>query len=105
MTHLEELQASTDGPIPEAAYRVAREKDLAAERRRGRVARTLVRIKSYKAAGMVEAMARALVRTRRLRGEATRMDLHRLGFRLEEIERFGNDAVARAAVMWQGAGA
>ncbi|GAB4368207.1 MAG: hypothetical protein Kow00114_27350 [Kiloniellaceae bacterium] len=99
MTNLEALEMSMDGPLPPAAVRAAQAKDRAAPAA-PRIARTLLRLKAYKPAGTIEAMARALVRTRRLRGDATRMDLQRQGFRVEEIERFGDRAVARAAALW-----
>ncbi|WP_299393223.1 hypothetical protein [Pelagibius sp.] len=96
MTHEDLLECNTDAPIGPQDRGRARTLDRMIPVRRPRIARVRCRLKAYKPAGLIESMARTLVRVKQERGTCDRMDLVAQGFSLEAIDKFSLAAVQRA---------
>ncbi len=86
-----EIEARYDGRIPRGALAAAR-RDAAPVTRLPPAAK-----RSWRGGGCLRRMAERIADTVAARGVATREDLRRAGFTAEEIELYGEDAVALAA--------
>lgn len=101
MTHTEELHARFDGAIDPVLLKAAGDLDRIEARRTRPAVR--VRVKAWKAPGIVDRMAAAMVRIRAARGDCTRHDLAQAGFTPAEIDAHGPAATAEAAKRWAAA--
>lgn len=96
MSALNDLHQFYDGPIPVRARSAAIEADWFATMAVPR-SPVLVRVKSYKPAGIIDRMAETMRRVARLRGLCHRQDLAEAGFSTAEIDSHGENARALAS--------
>ena len=95
MTHVERLHVRFDRKIPPQLLIAAQALDRAEARHPRRHCR--IGQIDWKPAGIVEHMAHKLVELATRKGAATKRDLRAAGFTRGQIERYGAQAVARAA--------
>lgn len=97
LTHLQRLELSHDGYIPPRLREAASVLDQIEERfRRRKTARIKVRLVTLKPAGHIERLAGAMVAMSVDGSAVTRRDLIQRGFTEDELDLYGDQAVARA---------
>jgi hypothetical protein len=103
--NLELLEFSTDGRIDPVAWRAAaaadrKQSELEQARMRGWRCRIRPGSIKWKDSCLIQRMARDLVATRALKGEATERDMIRRGWSIGQVRRLGDEAVAVSERLW-----